>query len=203
MTLPLDGTPPVPRSAISRREAPACRATGRRSSISPPAARSACDPWSTARTRSSRPSPNRSPTVSWINDTQLALSTGGGRGETMRHEQTPEYSGAKIIYTVTERCPARRPTLGAADRRRHAEARTARLEAAAADAAAIAGSTRRTSSSIARRPTSSGAASLSSTRRRASRRLVHEDVKTTFWSMTGDARRAARRRHRTASGSRS
>ena len=42
-------------------------------------------------------------TVSWINDTQLALSAGGGGGQTIRHEQTPDYSGAKIIYTITER----------------------------------------------------------------------------------------------------
>ena len=40
--------------------------------------------------------------VGWVNDTQLALAAGGG-GETIRHEQTPDYSGAKIIYTITER----------------------------------------------------------------------------------------------------
>ena len=40
--------------------------------------------------------------VSWINESTLGLSSGGG-GETIRHEQTPDYSGAKIIYTVTER----------------------------------------------------------------------------------------------------
>jgi len=44
-------------------------------------------------------------TVAWIDDTHLALTDGGGRGETKRHEQTPEYSGAKIIYTITERVP--------------------------------------------------------------------------------------------------
>jgi dipeptidyl aminopeptidase/acylaminoacyl peptidase len=43
-------------------------------------------------------------TVSWINDDTLALSAGGG-GEIIRHEQTPDYSGAKIIYTITERAP--------------------------------------------------------------------------------------------------
>jgi len=42
--------------------------------------------------------------VSWIDDTTLALSAGGG-GEIIRHEQTPDYSGAKIIYTITERAP--------------------------------------------------------------------------------------------------
>jgi dipeptidyl aminopeptidase/acylaminoacyl peptidase len=43
--------------------------------------------------------------VSWIDETHLALSGAGGRGETKRHEQTPDYSGAKIIYTITERVP--------------------------------------------------------------------------------------------------
>jgi dipeptidyl aminopeptidase/acylaminoacyl peptidase len=42
--------------------------------------------------------------LAWINDTTLGLSAGGG-GETIRHEQTPDYSGAKIIYTITERAP--------------------------------------------------------------------------------------------------
>ena len=43
--------------------------------------------------------------VSWIDDSQLLLTGPGGRGETKRHEQTPDYSGAKIIYTATERIP--------------------------------------------------------------------------------------------------
>jgi dipeptidyl aminopeptidase/acylaminoacyl peptidase len=41
-------------------------------------------------------------TVTWINDSTLGLASGGG-GETIRHEQTPDYSGSKIIYTITER----------------------------------------------------------------------------------------------------
>ena len=40
--------------------------------------------------------------VAWVNDNQLSLSAAAG-GETIRHEQTPDYSGAKIIYTITER----------------------------------------------------------------------------------------------------
>src|SRR4029079_16782279 len=43
--------------------------------------------------------------VSWIDDKTRALTGGGGRGEVKRHEQTPDYSGAKIIYTITERLP--------------------------------------------------------------------------------------------------
>jgi len=43
--------------------------------------------------------------VSWTPDgRRLALTSGGGR-RSIRHEQTPEYSGAKIIYTITERVP--------------------------------------------------------------------------------------------------
>lgn len=42
--------------------------------------------------------------VSWSPDgTHLAYSAGA---RAIRHEQTPDYSGAKIIYTVTERTPA-------------------------------------------------------------------------------------------------
>jgi dipeptidyl aminopeptidase/acylaminoacyl peptidase len=39
--------------------------------------------------------------VTWSPDGAHILYTGGAR--TIRHEQTPEYSGAKIIYTITER----------------------------------------------------------------------------------------------------
>src|SRR6185295_6777725 len=41
-------------------------------------------------------------TVSWTPDGARLLLNAGA---TIRHEQTPEYSGAKIIYTVTERRP--------------------------------------------------------------------------------------------------
>jgi dipeptidyl aminopeptidase/acylaminoacyl peptidase len=41
--------------------------------------------------------------VAWTPDgRRLTLASGGGR-RSIRHEQTPEYSGSKIIYTVTER----------------------------------------------------------------------------------------------------
>jgi Tol biopolymer transport system component len=39
--------------------------------------------------------------LSWSPDGKHILYTGGTK--TIRHEQTPEYSGAKIIYTITER----------------------------------------------------------------------------------------------------
>jgi dipeptidyl aminopeptidase/acylaminoacyl peptidase len=42
--------------------------------------------------------------VSWSPDGErLAFSAGA---QSIRHEQTPEYSGAKIIYTITERTPS-------------------------------------------------------------------------------------------------
>jgi dipeptidyl aminopeptidase/acylaminoacyl peptidase len=41
--------------------------------------------------------------VGWSPDAAYLLYTGGGR--TIRHEQTPAYSGAKIIYTITENVP--------------------------------------------------------------------------------------------------
>ena len=40
----------------------------------------------------------------WSSDGARLAFTAGSK--TIRHEQTPEYSGAKIIYTITERTPA-------------------------------------------------------------------------------------------------
>ena len=41
--------------------------------------------------------------VNWTPDGSHLLFTAGA--ETIRHEQTPEYSGSKIIYTISERVP--------------------------------------------------------------------------------------------------
>ena len=44
--------------------------------------------------------------LAWTTDGErLTFTSGTGGGQTIRHEQTPEYSGAKIIYTVTENVP--------------------------------------------------------------------------------------------------
>jgi dipeptidyl aminopeptidase/acylaminoacyl peptidase len=43
--------------------------------------------------------------VSWSGDGEHLTFTVGGGGQTIRHEQTPAYSGSKIIYTVTENAP--------------------------------------------------------------------------------------------------
>ena len=104
----------------------------------------------------------------------------------IRHEQTPDYSGAKIIYTITERTPAQ--SLRRACARRQGRRRSARLAAARRQRWLDA----RSSSSIAHRPTSSGARiSLADVDRRRAAASLHEDVKDKFWSMTGDAGAAA------------
>lgn len=40
--------------------------------------------------------------VNWMPDGEQLMFTSGGGGQTIRHEQTPAYSGTKIIYTVNE-----------------------------------------------------------------------------------------------------
>jgi dipeptidyl aminopeptidase/acylaminoacyl peptidase len=47
--------------------------------------------------------------VSWMADGTRLMFTVGSGGQTIRHEQTPAYSGAKIIYTVTENVPGPPP----------------------------------------------------------------------------------------------
>ena len=126
--------------------------------------------------------------VSWINDTQLALSGGGGRGETKRHEQTPDYSGSKIIYTVTERVPGPAadtwvlPVAGG----------TPVKYSAGGGGFGGRGGNRWIDSShflIDRQTPDFKQRSISvGSVGGGEPRLVHEDVKNTFWSMTGDAR---------------
>ena len=123
--------------------------------------------------------------VTWTPDGAHLLFNAGA--STIRHEQTPEYSGTKIIYTITERTAGRdlrrrrnrrRADAAAACRRRHA----ARLDRR-----------RRASSSIASRPTSSGARSPWPTSTGGEPTTLHEDVDDKFWSIPGQAgsRRAA------------
>jgi dipeptidyl aminopeptidase/acylaminoacyl peptidase len=127
-------------------------------------------------------------TVSWINDTQLALAAAGAGGQTIRHEQTPDYSGAKIIYTVTERVagtPADTWVLPAAGG-------TSVKYAAGGGGFGGRGGNRwidathflidRQTPDFKRRSISIGSVDGSEPK------LVHEDVKERFWSMTGDAR---------------
>jgi dipeptidyl aminopeptidase/acylaminoacyl peptidase len=43
--------------------------------------------------------------VSWTGDGEHLTFTSGGGAQTVRHEQMPAYSGSKIIYTITEIAP--------------------------------------------------------------------------------------------------
>jgi dipeptidyl aminopeptidase/acylaminoacyl peptidase len=126
-------------------------------------------------------------TVTWINDATLALSAGGG-GETIRHEQTPEYSGAKIIYTVTERRagpPADTWLLPAAGG-------VAVKYTAGGLAFGGRGGSRwidATHFVIDRQaPDFRRRSILVVSTEGGEPKLLHEDVKEKFWSMTGDAR---------------
>jgi dipeptidyl aminopeptidase/acylaminoacyl peptidase len=115
--------------------------------------------------------------VSWSPDgAYLLFMTGGGP---IRHEQTPAYSGAKIIYTITENVPGQSYAVPASGGKPVAlpaggfgPRRWLDLRHFVFD---------RTSTDYKRRTTQvvdveSGEA-----------RVLHEDVEPKFWSMTGDA----------------
>jgi dipeptidyl aminopeptidase/acylaminoacyl peptidase len=118
--------------------------------------------------------------ISWSPDGAHLVFTVGASG--IRHEQTPEYSGSKIIYTITENVPGRT----------HVVASTggAPTELTAASGAGFGGRrwldpqhflVDRTSPDFKRRTTTlidimGGPA-----------RTINEDVEEKFWSITGDA----------------
>jgi dipeptidyl aminopeptidase/acylaminoacyl peptidase len=126
-------------------------------------------------------------TVSWISDTQLALAAGGG-GETIRHEQTPDYSGAKIIYTITERAAGTPPDTWVLPASGGAPIKYT----GGGGFGGRGGGSRWLDAShflIDRQaPNFKGRSILVGSTDGGEPRLVHEDVKQTFWSMTGDAR---------------
>ena len=106
----------------------------------------------TARRRRSRRSPARSATVTWMADGERLTFTSGGGGQTIRHEQTPEYSGDQDhLHGHGERARAAGRVYLVAGRGRHAR-ESQRAGRRAAAAAARDGWTRRTCWSIARRP---------------------------------------------------
>ena len=132
--------------------------------------------------------------VGWSPDGLPLVFTRGAH--TIRHEQTPAYSGAKIIYTVTENVPGRddgrrrgrgnaagaRRRGGGFGGRRWIDARHFLFD--------------RTSADFKRRTTF--VVDIAG----GEPKPLHEDVEEKFWSITGDA--GARRSHRpTANGSRS
>ncbi|HTI39624.1 MAG TPA: LpqB family beta-propeller domain-containing protein [Vicinamibacterales bacterium] len=123
--------------------------------------------------------------VSWIDDEHLSVATGTA-GETIIHNQTPEYSGAKIIYTTIERVPPPAATgyvvaISGGEPMKY----TATL-------GGFGGRSRwldpshllidRLSPDFKRRSILVGAIGGGEPR------VVHEDVKQTFWSMPVDAR---------------
>jgi dipeptidyl aminopeptidase/acylaminoacyl peptidase len=126
-------------------------------------------------------------TVSWVNDNELALSAGGA-GETIRHEQTPDYSGAKIIYTITERAPGPPadtwvlPVSGGTP---------VKYSAGGGGFGGRGGSRWIDGSHFLvdrQAPDFKRRTILVGSTEGGEPRVVHEDVKEKFWSMTGDAR---------------
>jgi dipeptidyl aminopeptidase/acylaminoacyl peptidase len=117
--------------------------------------------------------------VSWSPDGQSLVFTTGAH--TIRHEQTPSYSGSKIIYTINENVPGETMVVAASGGtprpvpaarggfgpRRWLDARHFLVDRTSADFK------RRTSVLV---DTTSG-----------DPKTLHEDVEEKFWSMTGDA----------------
>jgi hypothetical protein len=118
--------------------------------------------------------------LGWAPDGASLVFTSGAR--TIRHEQTPPYSGSKIVYTINENVPGRTyvvPSSGGAPRelaaasgggfggRRWLDARHFLVDRTSPDFK------RRTMSLV---DTGGGAA-----------KTLNEDVEEKFWSITGDA----------------
>ena len=187
MTLPLDGTPPTPRFGDFAPRSPSVSRDGTKivylAGGGAIRVRSLVDDSDTLVATVTEPIA----TVSWINDSQLALTSGGGRGETRRHEQTPDYSGSKIIYTITERMPGAPAgtwvlpiTGGSPKAYSTGEGGGGRGGNRWIDATHFL--IDRQTPDFKRRTISVGSVTGGEPR------LVHEDVKDKFWSMTGDAR---------------
>jgi dipeptidyl aminopeptidase/acylaminoacyl peptidase len=118
--------------------------------------------------------------LGWSPDGASLVFTSGAK--TIRHEQTPPYSGTKVVYTINENVPGRTyvvPSIGGAPRelaaasgggfggRRWLDARHFLVDRTSPDFK------RRTMSLV---DTAGGAA-----------KTLNEDVEEKFWSITGDA----------------
>src|SRR5262249_9744466 len=88
---------PAPGSSMTPSPDRARAAVGR--SRRGPIVRSLADGKETSVTKAEKPIGG----VGWSPDGTRLLFTAGA--ETIRHEQTPDYSGVKIIYTISERVP--------------------------------------------------------------------------------------------------
>ncbi|HET7698610.1 MAG TPA: prolyl oligopeptidase family serine peptidase [Vicinamibacterales bacterium] len=127
--------------------------------------------------------------ITWIDDTRLALTGAGGRGETKRHEQTPEYSGSKIIYTITERIPGPPPDMYVLNL---TDGKIRRYDGGPGGGFGGRGGPRwvdRTRFILDRQsPDYKRRAILLGSTEGGEPKVLTEDVKDKFWSMTGDAR---------------
>lgn len=126
--------------------------------------------------------------LAWAGDDEHLTYTTGQGIRTIRHDQTPEYSGAKIIYTITERVATPGdsflvPAAGGAPSK-YEGGGLGRGGNRWIDATRFVFD-RQGGGDFKRRAVYLGDTTG------AEPRLVHEDVKTTFWSMTGDAGGAA------------
>jgi dipeptidyl aminopeptidase/acylaminoacyl peptidase len=122
--------------------------------------------------------------LAWGPADEYLIWTSGGGAQTIRHEQTPEYSGSKIIYTVTERVAGPPPDsyivpIAGGEPRKYVGG-GGRGGARWIDRSRFL--VDRQSADYKRRGIYVGDTSGGEPR------LLHEDVKTTFWSMTGGAR---------------
>jgi dipeptidyl aminopeptidase/acylaminoacyl peptidase len=116
--------------------------------------------------------------ISWSPDsTRLAYSAGSN---TIHHDEAPEYSGSKIIYTVTERTPGQLFVIPASGGKPVALNMPAGFEGARwADAAHLVFD--RQSNDFKKRTIYVADASTGTAR------AIHEDVEEQFWSIPGNA----------------
>jgi dipeptidyl aminopeptidase/acylaminoacyl peptidase len=127
-------------------------------------------------------------TLAWAGDDEHLTFTSGPGVQIIRHDQTPAYSGAKIIYTITERVA---PETSDSYIVSVAGGAPVKYEAGGGGGFGRAGTrwidgtrfvfARQGSGDFKRRGIYVGETTG------AEPRLVFEDVKKTFWSMTGDA----------------
>lgn len=115
---------------------------------------------------------------------RLTYATGGGRGQQIFHDATPEYSGAKIIYRATENAPG-------APAETFVVTASANSTPAKYTAGGRGGGNRwldNTHLLVDRNlPNFKGRQIVSLDVTTNESRVIHEDVKEKFWSVTGDA----------------
>src|SRR3989454_3392733 len=132
--------------------------------------------------------------VGWSPDAESLVFTYGG--STIRHEQTPQYSGTKIIYTINENVPGQTMVIPAEAPAARASGSGAPLAEEKVAPKPIAGGggfggrrwldarhfvVDRTSPDFKRRTTA--LVDIAG----GEPKVLHEDVEEKFWSMTGDA----------------